>query len=216
MTIDVSDIIERRGLSPFLIKLAAISWVITFFDGFDLNVISYAAPYIASGYHLDKAQLANVFSAGTFGAMVGGFLFGYLGDRIGRRPAILIATISFGILTLGFALVSGYDELVALRFIDGVPIGGMLPLAWALNIEYAPRRFRSTIVTLVMIGYSLGSGFGGVVAYWIMPLYGWQVAFLLGGGLSLLTAIPLLLPVPERVPQHRPAHRADGAGAIAA
>ncbi len=113
--------------------------------------------------------------------MVGGFLFGYVGDRIGRRPAILVATLSFGVLTLGFALVSNYPELVALRFIDGIPIGGMLPLAWALNIEYAPKRFRATIVTLVMIGYSLGSTLGGVVAIWVMPLHGWQSAFLIGG-----------------------------------
>jgi MFS transporter, AAHS family, 4-hydroxybenzoate transporter len=197
--VDVSSIIEGQKLNSFLIALVIGSWVITFFDGFDMNVISFAAPYIASEFHLDKVMMGKVFSIGLAGTMVGGFLFGYLGDRIGRRPSIIAATTAFSVLTMMIAFSRSYEQLLTLRFLDGIAIGGMLPLSWALNIEYAPKRFRSTIVTTVMVGYSLGTALGGPVTVWLAPRYGWGAVFLLGGGLSLVSAIGLLVMLPESV-----------------
>ena len=197
--VDVSSIIERQKLNGFLVALVVGSWVITFFDGFDMNVISFAAPYIAPEFHLDKVMMGKVFSIGLAGTMVGGFLFGYLGDRIGRRPSIIAATAAFSVLTMAIAFSRSYEQLLALRFLDGIAIGGMLPLSWALNIEYAPKRFRSTIVTMVMVGYSLGTALGGPITVWLAPRYGWGSVFLVGGSLSLLSAIGLIAMLPESV-----------------
>lgn len=197
--VDVGQIIEQQKLSRFLIRLVCLSWIITFFDGFDMNVISYAAPYLATSYHLDRVMVGNIFSIGLVGTMIGGFLFGYLGDRIGRRPAIILATASFGVLTLGFALAASYGALLALRLITGIAIGGMLPLSWALNIEFAPRRYRSTVVTLVMIGYSLGTAMGGPASLWLIPKFGWQAVFIFGGLASILAAVALVVFLPESI-----------------
>jgi AAHS family 4-hydroxybenzoate transporter-like MFS transporter len=136
---------------------------------------------------------------GLLGTMIGGFLFGYLGDRIGRRPAVILATASFGILTMGFALTNSYWSLFALRLIDGIPLGGMLPLAWALNIEYAPKRYRATIVTVIMMGYSLGTALGGPIAIWLIPKLGWKAVFIVGGVVSMLAAVVLFLMLPESI-----------------
>ena len=65
--IDVSDVIEQQKLGRFLIGLVLISWIITFFDGLDSNLISFAAPYFGAQYHLTKIQLGNIFSMGLFG-----------------------------------------------------------------------------------------------------------------------------------------------------
>jgi len=197
ITIDVSAAIERQKLGGFLIGLVVISWIITFFDGFDSQAIAFAAPYLSSQYHLDKVMMGNVFSLGLVGLLIGGFAFGYLGDRMGRRPAIILATAAFGLLTLAFVLADGYASLLALRLIDGIALGGMIPLAWALNIEYAPKRYRSTIVTVIMIGYSLGSAVGGPTANLLIPRYGWQALFALGGMFSIAAAVVLLFMLPE-------------------
>jgi MFS transporter, AAHS family, 4-hydroxybenzoate transporter len=198
-TVDVSEIIEEQKLSRFLVSLVAVSWIITFFDGFDTNLISFAAPYFATAYHLNRLQLGNIFSVGLFGTMVGGFALGYVGDRLGRRPTVIFATVSFGILTMCFALANSYWSLVLLRFIDGLPLGGMLPLAWALNIEYAPKRYRATIVTVIMMGYSLGTALGGPIAILLIPRLGWQAVFIFGGAISLACAVILYLILPESI-----------------
>src|SRR5207244_13265679 len=78
MNIDVSAIIERQKRSRFLVSLIVVSWIITFFDGFDTNLISFAAPYLASEYHLDRIQLGNIFSIGLVGTLIGGLLLGYV------------------------------------------------------------------------------------------------------------------------------------------
>jgi AAHS family 4-hydroxybenzoate transporter-like MFS transporter len=198
-TIDVSAIIEQQKLGRFLIGLVLVSWIITFFDGLDSNLISFAAPYFGSQYHLSKIQLGNIFSMGLFGTMVGGFALSYLGDRIGRRPVVVFATAAFGILTICFALANSYGSLFTLRFIDGLPLGGMLPLAWALNIEYAPKRYRSTIVTVIMMGYSLGTASGGYVANLLIPIFGWKSVFIFGGAFSFCCAGVLFVMLPESI-----------------
>ncbi len=198
-TIDVSAAIERQKLNGFLVRLVAISWIITFFDGFDQNVISFAAPTIAPMYHLTRPMMGNVFAIGLVGTMLGGFLFGWIGDRFGRRPAVIVATLLFAIMTLDFALVGSYGGFLAMRLAVGIGTGGMLPLSWALNIEYAPKRWRSSIVTVVMLGYSAGISLGGPIAVWLIPRFGWQSVFLFGGFLSLLAAIALIAQLPESI-----------------
>src|SRR5690242_17629127 len=179
--IDVSEIIERQRLSGFLIGLAAVSWIITFFDGLDANLVSFAAPYFRSQYHLSTIQTGNIFGMHQLGTLIGGFVFAYIADKAGRRPTIILATTGFGLLTLAFYFANSYPSLFTLRLIDGIPLGGMLPLAWALNIEYAPKRYRATIVTVIMMGYSLGTALGGPIANGLIPKFGWKSVFLFGG-----------------------------------
>ncbi|MEP7245283.1 MAG: MFS transporter [Gammaproteobacteria bacterium] len=195
--IDVADIVEKQKLSGFIIRLIVVSWLITFVDGFDMNVIAFAAPYLATAYDLDKPMLANVFGVGIAGSLLGSMLFGALGDRLGRRRSIILATATFGVFTLGLALADEYWELLALRFLNGMALGGAIPLACALSIEYVPRRYRATIVTLIMLGYGLGVSMGGPIAVALIPRYGWQSVFVLGGLASLLAAILLYWALPE-------------------
>lgn len=198
-TIDVAAVLDSRKLGGFNYKLILLSWLITVFDGFDMMMISFTAPYMRDELRLDTIMLGNVFSAGIVGMMLGGFFFAYLGDRIGRRPTIIGAAFAFGLLTLATAFASSYEQLLFLRFFDGFAIGGMLPLAWALNIEYVPGRFRSTVVTLIMMGYSFGTAMAGPLTVWLAPTYGWQAVFAFGGAATLICAVLLWLMLPESV-----------------
>ena len=197
-TTDISEIIENQKLTLFVTGLILVCALVTFFDGFDMNVISLVAPEVSAALHLNKLMMGNVFSAGLAGTMAGAFLFGYLGDRIGRRPSIILATISFGILTLGLALAGSYRELVALRFLQGIGIGGLLPLAWALNIDYVPRGYQSTVVTLLMLGYTLGDSFAGPLSIWFTS-YGWRSVFIFGGCAALVATVLLIFLLPESI-----------------
>jgi AAHS family 4-hydroxybenzoate transporter-like MFS transporter len=196
---DISEIIENQKFTWFVTRLVLVSWVVTFFDGFDMNVIAFVAPDMSAALHLNRLMMGKVFSAGLLGTMIGGFLFGYIGDRIGRRPSIIFATASFGVLTLGLAQSGSYAALLALRLADGIAIGGLLPLCWALNIEYVPRRYRSTVVTLIMLGYTLGNSFGGPLTIWLTPRYGWRSVFIFGGCAGLAATCFLFFSIPESI-----------------
>jgi AAHS family 4-hydroxybenzoate transporter-like MFS transporter len=198
-TVDVSALINGRRLGAFNYRLIALSWLITVFDGFDMIMIGFTAPYMRDELGLSKTMLGNVFSAGLLGMMLGGFLLSYIGDRIGRRPTVVFAAVSFGILTAAVALAGSYQALLALRFLDGLALGGMLPLAWALNIEFVPSRMRSSVVTVIMMGYSLGAAVAGPMTNWIAPHHGWQGVYLAGGIGSLLCAAALWIWLPESI-----------------
>lgn len=115
--VDVCQIIESQRLNSFVIRLVVISWVVTFFDGYDLNVIAFAAPYLQAQYSLDHGALGAVFASGSAGALLGGLLFGFIGDRVGRRRAIVAAVGLFGLLTLMLAAADRTSELLLARFL---------------------------------------------------------------------------------------------------
>ena len=195
--VDVSALIERPRIPGFVVRLILVSWVVTFFDGYDMNVIAFAAPYLKTEYALDTAMLTHVFAAGILGALFGGFLFGFLGDRIGRRPAVIVATALFGVLTLLLSQAGSYQQLLALRFANGVALGGALPLIWALSVEYVATRYRATVVTLIMLGYGIGVASSGPISIQLIPHFGWRAVFLFGGAASLLSALLLWRALPE-------------------
>jgi len=119
--VDVAAAIEHQKLSSFVVGLVVISWIITFFDGYDMFIIGFAAPYFSKEFDLTRVMIGNVFTAGTLGLLVGGFLFGYLGDLIGRRPSIIASTLLFGLFTLLTALVTSTHGCWRSAFALGSP-----------------------------------------------------------------------------------------------
>lgn len=196
-TVDVTEIIESRGLGWAAVRLMLACWLVTFFDGYDMNVIAFAAPYFGPAYHLDKILLGHIFSSAITGTLFGGFLFGYLGDRVGRRSAMIAATAIFGLLTLALSLAAGYWSFMALRFAAGLALGGAIPLTWALGTEYVAARYRATMVTLIMLGYGFGVSAAGPISVALIPRFGWLAVFTFGGAASLLAALLLLVALPE-------------------
>lgn len=196
-TVDLAELIDSRKLSPFNYVLIGLSALITLFDGLDMFMVSYTAPYMRDELALTTIQIGNIFSIGTFGMVVGGLAFTYVGDRIGRRPTIVFAGLAFGILTLVTGFATTYPALLTLRFLDGLAIGGMLPLAWALNIEFLPKKVRATAIAFVMMGFSFGSASAGPLTNWIAPLHGWEGVYFAGGGATLICAIIIAIWLPE-------------------
>ena len=197
--VDVAVLLDERKLTPFNIKLIMLSWLITLFDGFDQMMVSFTGPYMIDELHLTKMMFATIVSSGTTGMVAGSILFSFIGDKIGRRPTIIGTAFLFGFLTLATASATTFAQLVALRFVDGLAIGGMLPLAWALNIEYVPKRIRTTVVTVIMFGFSAGSAVAGPMTNLIAPTHGWQGVYIAGGIGTLICAAGLALTLPESI-----------------
>jgi AAHS family 4-hydroxybenzoate transporter-like MFS transporter len=194
---DVTAALERQKLSGFGLRLVMISWLVTFFDGYDMNVISFTAKRLMAEFHLSTVEYSYVYSSAVVGTILGGFLFGYLGDRMGRRPAIILTTGLFSLFTFGIALAHGFWPLMILRFLDGLALGGAMPLIWALNVEFAPKARRATIITLIMLGYGFGGLVSGPISAYVMPRFDWPGVFVLGAALSGVATLLLIPSLPE-------------------
>jgi AAHS family 4-hydroxybenzoate transporter-like MFS transporter len=196
-TIDVSQVIEDRRLNAFNYRLIIGSWLIAMFDGFDLSIAAFAAPYMRDELALSPSQLANVLSAGLLGTVVGALVFSWISDRIGRRPVLIGCSIAFGLLTIAMGFAPSYEWLAAIRFLDGVAIGGNVPIIWALNSEYVSKRFRATVITVIMVGYSVGTSGAGPIVVALEPLLGWRGIMIWGGIGSVAAALFLFYALPE-------------------
>ncbi len=161
--------------------------------------MAFTAPYIRDQLGLSSNLLGSVFSAAVVGQILGGFLITHIADRIGRRPTIIATSFLFGVLTLLTALARTYPQLLLIRFLDGLAIGGMLPVAWALNIEFAPSSRRASVVAIIMLGYSLGSAGAGPLTNLVAPGHGWQGVYVWAGVGTLLAATALYCWLPESI-----------------
>ena len=196
-TIDLATLLDGRKLTPFNYTLIILSWLVTLFDGLDMMMMSFTAPYMQDELGLNDVQLGNAFSAGTLGMIAGGLFFTYVGDRIGRRPTIIMCTFAFGILTFLTGFATNYHALLTLRFLDGLAIGGALPLAWALNVEFVPPKVRGTVIAFIMMGFSIGSAAAAPLTNWIAPIHGWEGVYFAGGIGSVVCAIAIAIFLPE-------------------
>lgn len=196
-TVDLAGLIDGRKLTGFNYLLIALSTLVTLFDGLDMMMMSFTAPYMQDELSLTDTQISLAFSAGTAGMVVGGLIFTYVGDRIGRRPTIIFCTLAFGLLTFLTGFAPNYEVLFTLRFLDGLAIGGALPLAWALNVEFVPRPMRATVVAFIMMGFSFGSAAAAPLTNLIAPLHGWEGVYITGGIGTVLCAIAIALLLPE-------------------
>jgi MFS transporter, AAHS family, 4-hydroxybenzoate transporter len=199
-TFDVTRLIDERGLSRFNIGLVIFAFFIVMIDGYDISAMGFALPALARAWHLtNQAALGPVLSAGLVGMLFGAPVLGAIGDRYGRKRAIVFSCILFGIFTWCTVLATSLSDLIYLRFLAGIGIGGFMPNIIALTAEFAPRRYRSTMVILMFTGVGFGGGLPGPVAAAFIPTYGWQILFTVGGTIPLVVALVSWIWLPESI-----------------
>jgi AAHS family 4-hydroxybenzoate transporter-like MFS transporter len=196
---NVDELVDGQKFRKFNLNLMIWSWLAMFADGFETASLGIVAPNIIREWHSSPAELGPVMSASLVGVLVGAPLFGWLGDRFGRRVAVIVGTLLFSLTTLAVVGASGIGQLALLRFLAGIGMGGIMPNTISLNTELAPRRLRAMLVILMFTGITLGGTVPGVVAVTLIPTYGWKVLFLVGGVFPLLITAGLYFALPESV-----------------
>lgn len=198
-SIEIDSLVDGQKLGALVIRIVVLSLLVQCADGFDLAAMSYAAPELIRAWHFPPADLGPVFSAGLVGMALGGPLFGYVGDRFGRRTAILLSTIVYGLFTLMMVAAPGLNAILILRFVSGIGLGGLLPNTVALNAEYAPKRLRATLIIIMFMGLAVGGILPSVVATTLQSRFGWQAFFFVGGISPLILAVALYFYLPESI-----------------
>lgn len=196
-TIDIPSVIDSNRLSRSQLLILMMVGLTVVMDGFDVQSMGYVAPAIIADWGVSKAELGPVFGAGLFGMLVGSLTLSVLADKIGRRPVLIWATVFFSLCMLVTAHVTSIGQLQVIRFVTGLGLGAIMPNALALVGEFSPRHKRVTLMMLVSCGYTIGAVLGGLVSAWMIPLWGWQSVFYLGGIFPLLIAALMYVFVPE-------------------
>jgi len=140
-----------------------------------------------------------VFAAGLFGYLIAALATGPVADRWGRKWPIVLATLTFAVFALLTARTTSLHDLLILRFLTGLGLGGAMPNIVALASEYAPRRLLAVVVALLFCGMPLGALLGSLISSVVIPIWGWQSVFYVGGILPLFLSAALVRSLPESV-----------------
>jgi MFS transporter, AAHS family, 4-hydroxybenzoate transporter len=196
--VDIAAVIDDLPVKRFHIGLLIGCALLAFSDGYDIAVIGFAGPSLVREWHIaNLASLAPVFSAGLFGVLIGAPIFGFAGDRFGRKITLTVSALFFGVFSLLTMAAGSLEQMIVLRFLTGIGLGGVLPTTLALAAEYAPRKYKLTFGVVVTVGILLGAALPGPVAAWLVPTHGWPILFLIGGIMPIGIAIILYPFLPE-------------------
>lgn len=196
-TIPIGRVFDESRFTFYQYLVCTICFLVTFLDGFDLTVVGVALPKIAEHLSSDPGSLGLALSAGQFGPLIGAIVLGMLADRWGRKWMLFISAACFGVFTFLTVYITSAEQLAACRFLAGIGLGGAVPNALTLGSEYAPKRARALIVAAMFTGMPAGAMSGGLLAAYLIPHFGWQALFYLGGLAPLFISVMVALALPE-------------------
>jgi AAHS family 4-hydroxybenzoate transporter-like MFS transporter len=197
--VQVSRLLDERGLSSLQIKLLIWSFFIVLIDGYDIGAIAFAAPSLVRAWGLKPGELGPVFSASLVGILFGSAIFGWVGDHYGRKAALIGSNLLFGVFTYAAAYATNLDQMFWLRLLAGLGIGGVIPNVVAINAESAPRHLRATLAIIAVGCVPIGGAIPGFVTATLVPTYGWPILFQIGGIVPVVIGIAALFGLPESI-----------------
>src|SRR5260221_6764612 len=198
-SVNITELIDECPLGPLQIRIIMLCGLVALLEGFDLAVMSVAAPAMAGPLHIAPNQFGAVFSAAVLGLMLGGFGLGPIADRYGRKWVLIGATATLGVFTLCTASAAALQQILLFRFLAGVGLGGAMPSFISLAAEYTPRSNRQAVVGLLSTGLPLGGVFVGLLGSRLIDAAGWQSLFYIGGILPLILSIVMIRALPDSI-----------------
>ncbi len=196
---DLRELIDSQKMRPIQWVIVAMCVLLNGLDGYDVAAMSFTATRVQDEFGLSGSELGVVISATLIGMAIGSLVMGYLADRIGRRPTILL---SVSLSTVGMYLAAIAPNVLILgtvRILTGIGVGGILACVTVITSEYSSRRWRGLAIGLYTAGYGIGATVGGLVAVALQSQYGWRSVFLVGAFISTAGLVALFAVLPESV-----------------
>jgi AAHS family 4-hydroxybenzoate transporter-like MFS transporter len=197
--VDVVALIESQKANWFRVSIVIWACAIMLMEGYDIQVLAYAAPSIIKAWHIKPSYFGPIFGFSLFGYMLGATVLSNFADRMGRKKIILGGIFLFGAFNLVTVYAHSLSVLLILRFLAGIGLGASIPSTIALTVEYFPTRARATIIGVLFTGYTVGAMAGGFIAASLIPKFGWPSVFYLGGAVPIALAVALFFTLPESV-----------------
>lgn len=178
--------IERLPMTGFHIRTRLIVGTATFFDAMDALAISFVLPVLTPAWMLSPTEIGLMISIGFLGQMVGSLIFGWIGERWGRMASLTWSIVLFSLFSILCALSWNYTSLLVFRTLQGVGLGGEVPVAATYVNEISKARGRGFFVMIYEFAFNVGLFAAAVLGNLVVPNLGWRAMFLIG-------AIPAIL-----------------------
>lgn len=199
-TIDARSLIENEPIGRWQMFTFFIVTLVAGLDGLNTQIVGYVAMNIAKEWHISMANMGTVFGLGMAGTVLGALTLGTMGDMVGLKRMLIVITLLIGCATVATGFATNWIQLMILRFLTGLGVGGAMPNLIAVAAQFAPSRRRASMITITACGFPVGATLGGVLVAGLVSDYGWRSVFIIGGCLSLLLAPLIIVGLPESIP----------------
>jgi MFS transporter, putative metabolite:H+ symporter len=188
--------LDRLPVTRWHTQMRIVLGLCTMFDAYDALAIAFVVPALVGPWHLAASDIGLLISAGFAGQVVGAAGFGMIGERYGRIFALSIAIVIVSVFGLACAGAWDPTSMVIFRFLQGIGLGGQIPVAASYVNEMAPTKGRGRFTLLYQLVYPLGLAAAGAISVWLLPRVGWQWMFIIGA--TPILALPMIrLTIPE-------------------
>lgn len=184
----------KSNKKTVLVTFALLGWMLDFFD---LILYSFLLFWIQADFNLTNTQLAFVYSCSLAITAVGGVALGFVGDRIGRRPTIILSVFIFSLGTLLSGFAWNLESLLIFRLITGFGIGGEWAAGHTLINESLPHGEKGKASAIIQSGAPLGTALASIVGAFLSPVIGWRASFILGSVPSFILVVFMYKYLPE-------------------
>ncbi|MFE2022789.1 MFS transporter [Streptomyces sp. NPDC059499] len=181
--------LERLPQSRWHVKVRFLIGAVTFFEAFDQLLAASALPVLMKEWNLTTGQATFAVTSASIGMLLGAIAAGWLGDRIGRVRTVALGVAITGLASLAVAFSGSIETFSLFRFVQGLGIGGVVPVAATYINEIARSDKRGRFVLLYEMIFPAGLAAATLVAVWVVPNFGWRAMFLLGTLPVLIAAV---------------------------
>jgi putative MFS transporter len=187
---------ERIPFSRWHMRARIIMGSATFFDAFNALSLAFVLPILIGLWHITPIQSGWLISSSYIGQLVGALLFSRLAETYGRVPCAAAATAIMSVMSIGCALAGSFWVLFAIRLVQGVGVGGEMPVAATYISELSRAKGRGKFFMLYELIFPVGLMATGQAGAVLVPMFGWKILFLVCGVPGLILAF-LLSRLPE-------------------
>ncbi|WP_305096789.1 MFS transporter [Croceibacterium aestuarii] len=215
MATTFSAAISRQQLKTFSILTFAICMLVLVADGMDAQLLGIVAPVVIDEFGVDRGTFGIAMSSALVGFGLGSWGGGWLGDMVGRRWSLALASLVFALGTVGASTSDDVWIMAAWRLVSGLGFGSAYANAIALAGEWLPDKWRSVGVTTLSVGTPAGGLVVASLAPTLLDAYGWRGTFV-AVGIATLIVVVLIVAILRDSPSFLLARGKPDAARIAA
>jgi MFS transporter, putative metabolite:H+ symporter len=187
---------ENVPFSRWHAKARVIMGSATFFDAFNALSLAFALPILIRLWHISPTQIGLLIGTGYVGQLAGALLFGWAAEKFGRIRSATAAVAIMSIMSLACAMAGNFPALLMCRLVQGIGVGGEMPVAATYISELSRAHGRGRFFLLYELIFPVGLAATGQLGAWLVPIFGWKIVFLIGGIPGLVVTV-LLARLPE-------------------